>query len=204
MARCVNSCYQSSLLHITGFISLVLIQGAPIDRAFKRRVKVDLHPLLQFKGGKAGIAIHTYRHTQSGFPPINALLNLARFYAQTVAVLLASSAAAVPMIDIHGLDYSDVGTATFFLLTGGHTLPADQGTTERDFDVSSSSAILLRQDAPYWCPERFLSTASFQWEQCTWFIWLHSLGDHRLKRLSAQGAPASTTVEHVLVRWKKL
>jgi len=153
------------------------------------------------------LSVHLFSHPKHIEPPFNSLMNLARFYAPTEAVLLVPVISLLPAFsahfssDITVMDSPDHSTA---ILVGVGDASNENGEFE------ASSALLLRKTNGPWCPERFLSIRESQWKQCLWRAWLLSLGDFQIIPLGTdamaglykeKGTSASFSQDHILVRY---
>ncbi len=102
----------------------------------------------------------------------NIILNLARFFALTShVVLFPGELPSVLAVDVNA-------AATQYITQNGHIPAILTGKSDLRFPLSPLSPMILSQDYPVWCPERFFfsHSRSLDWEECLWRTWLEDQG----------------------------
>ncbi|KAF8919798.1 hypothetical protein CPB85DRAFT_1429285 [Mucidula mucida] len=92
----------------------------------------------------------------------NIILNLARFFALTShVVLFPGELPSVLAVDVNA-------AATQYITQNGHIPAILTGKSDLRFPLSPLSPMILSQDYPVWCPERFFfsHSRSLDWEEC--------------------------------------
>ncbi|KIY66869.1 hypothetical protein CYLTODRAFT_491093 [Cylindrobasidium torrendii FP15055 ss-10] len=123
----------------------------------------------------------------SGMPP-NALLNLARIYAQTKEVVIFPLPSSL-------LD-TDIFPISKYLRSPDSSRPALLTNSSRpmlNFDkLPPFVPLVIQRDYSAWCPERFFykHEPALDWNECVWRIWLETLG--RVEQISGIGATLFT------------
>ncbi|KAI0812378.1 hypothetical protein BC629DRAFT_1436452 [Irpex lacteus] len=124
---------------------------------------------------KYKVSIHILYLAANTLDNSNAFLNLARLFAQTKTVaLFPGNLSAVPPKAFYRSVASVVNSPKPVVFT------MRQRTT---YPFTSLSPVLLSQENPVWCTERFFpqTTRGSDWTKCLWQLWLDSYGDILIK-----------------------
>lgn len=129
------------------------------------------------------VSVHLLSDTT--MPP-NALLNLARIYAQTKEVVL------FPLPS--SLLNTDIVPISKYLRSPDSSRPAllTNASTALQFEkLPPFAPIVIRRDYSAWCPERFFykHEPDLDWNECVWRIWLETLG--RFEQINGIGTTLS-------------
>lgn len=158
-----------------GPLSVVLItESDPHDsEPLIRRIK-------KLPNVKARANIHVLRRMTHEHRSSNAYLNLARLFARTRMVAIFP---ATPQLPIPKSLYEVTLANTSSIVNGtAMSLPlvlAPSKTTPKSLlPFMALSPLLVEQEYPVWCSERFFSAPSREedWEECLWQFWINSYG----------------------------
>lgn len=164
-----------SQISVLGAISLLVTTMHPPSTPAADALIGRLRTLHNPSSVKYKVSIHILYLAANTLDNSNAFLNLARLFAQTKTVaLFPGNLSAVPPKAFYRSVASVVNSPKPVVFT------MRQRTT---YPFTSLSPVLLSQENPVWCTERFFPQTSrgSDWTECLWQLWLDSYGDILIK-----------------------
>ena len=127
--------------------------------------------------------MHVLRRMAHEHRSANSYLNLARLFARTrmVALFPAPPLSPIPK-GLYGVAVASVGNHhNDTTLSRPLVLTPSRSTPRSILPFTPLSPLLVEQEYPVWCSERFFSAPSREedWEECIWQFWLNSYGTLR-------------------------
>ncbi|KAI0700877.1 hypothetical protein BC835DRAFT_1265691 [Cytidiella melzeri] len=161
-----------------GAISLLVATYHPPSSVESKLLVKKLRDMRSQTSVKHKVSIHVLHLAANSSENPNAFLNLARLFAQTDAlVLFPGNLSVVPPKVFYRSVASSINSSRPVVFT------MRQRTT---YPFTPLSPVLLAQENPLWCTERFFppTSRSMDWSECLWQIWLESFGDVETKPTS--------------------
>lgn len=126
------------------------------------------------------------KNPKSSYSP-NVYLNIARFFSRTRYVaLFPSPAVSILSAEVHDVLQDHIRDHNLSQVLPPTVLSPTKAKVHSLSPFPPLSPILLDQEHPIWCTERFFTSPSREqeWEECLWQYWLNSYGNLNVLNIS--------------------